>query len=194
MKKNFVFAMLLAGLATTISAQESKTRWIGGTLILQSQENGQKTSSTTFMPEVGFHLNENWSVGGRVGFSSYKQENVIGETQKTNTVSLVPFARYTFGAQSGLNFFGQGELPLHFYGGEYYNGSSMESSNSVGFIIRPGLSYSFSPKWGLNMLMPPILQFRDGPDSSSYFRFGINDGYSIQDYFLETSIGFVYRF
>lgn len=187
MKNSLLVLVFAMGLIFQVSAQDAKM-WLGGTLGISSVDNGiNEQSTTTFMPEFGYHLNEKWAIGGRVGFSNTKEETVA-TTRKINTTSIVPFARYTFGNPSAFSFFGQGELPLNFYGGD------IDSDSSIGVRIRPGFSYAFSQKWGLHMMMPPVLSYESGPGDLSSFRLRVNDGYSIQEYIFNAQIGFVYRF
>ncbi len=181
----------LMALLVNFGLMAQNNMWVGGTLSIRSSDNGTSQSSTTFMPEFGMHLNPNWSVGGSLGFSSSSSDNGITET-KQNTTSLVPFARYWFSEFGTVRFFGQGELPLRFYGGET-DGIDHDSYNSVGMVARPGLGFSLSEKWGLTMLMQPVFSFVN-TDGNSDFYFGINDGYNIQDYLLDTSIGIIYKF
>ncbi len=189
MKKLMVCALM--ALLVNFGLMAQNNMWVGGTLSIRSSDNGTSQSSTTFMPQFGMHLNPKWSVGGNLGFSSSKTVTGDNET-KTNTTSVVPFARYWFSEAGNVRFFGQGELPLHFYGGET-NGTDHDSYNSIGLVARPGLGFSLSEKWGLTMLMPPVFSFVN-TDGNTNFYFGINDGYTIQDYLLDTSIGIIYKF
>lgn len=180
-------------LIVSASAQEG-TKWIGGTINISSNTtNDRTTSRTTIMPEFGYNLDNKWAIGGRLGFSTLKDEEV-GGTNKTTTTSIIPFARYNFGNLGSFQIFGQGELPLNFYGGEFSNGTSKDNSNSFGLSVRPGLSYSFNNNWGFNMLMPSVFAFTSDSNDSSSFKLGINDSYSVQSYLLDTAIGFVYKF
>lgn len=192
MKRTFFTAILLTAFIFALPAQEHYGRWLGGTVSLSGQSNGQRQSTTTLMPEMGFHLTDSWSAGVRAGFSTSRTK-IDNNVRSENAFSIMPFARYTFGNLAGFNIFGQGELPLTFTGGKHYDGSSMDGTTTVGFRIRPGISYLFSERWGFNMLMPPVINFTSS-DGSSSFRLGFNDGYTIQNYLLSTSIGFIYMF
>jgi hypothetical protein len=193
MKRILFSIALISILAVSATAQEG-TMWIGGTINISSNTtNDMTSSSTTIMPEFGYNLDMNWAIGGRLGFNTSKDEQAVG-TNKTTTTSIVPFARYTFGNLGNFKIFGQGELPINFYGGEFADGTSKDNSNSFGLRVRPGLSYSFNDNWGFNMLMPSVFAFTSNSNDSSAFHFGINDGYTVQSYLLDTAIGFVYKF
>ncbi|GAO29715.1 Flavobacterial-specific protein antigen [Geofilum rubicundum JCM 15548] len=188
--KNLMVTALLTFLVS-FGSMAQNNMWVGGTLSISSSENGTDRASTTLMPQFGMHLNSNWSVGGSLGFSSSSTDDGVTET-KYNTTSLVPFARYWFSEAGNVRFFGQGELPLRFHAGEV-NGNDLDGYNSVGLVARPGLGVSLSERWGLTMLMPPVFSFVN-TDGSTNFYFGINDGYNIQDYLLDTSVGIIYKF
>ncbi len=193
MKRIIFLTFLVFSLVMSAFSQEGNM-WIGGTLNISSQSVGDVSrSTTTIMPEFGYHLNSNWAIGGRLGFSNEKEDFAAG-TEKTNTTSIVPFARYTFGNIGDFQVFGQGELPLNFYGGEFPDGSSKSSSNSIALRVRPGISYAINDSWGFNMLMPSVFSFTSGSNDTSTFKFAVNDGYTVQGYLLSTAIGFVYKF
>lgn len=63
----------------------------------------------------------------------------------------------------------------------------------MGLVLRPGVGISLSERWGLTMLMPPVFSFVN-TDGNSNFYLGINDGYNIQDYILDTSLGIIFKF
>ncbi len=194
MNKLFISTLMLFVFVFAGTAQEKGDKWIGGTLLLSSSESGSTTrSTTTLAPELGFHLGNGWAAGGRIGFT-FRKTDGGGGTDKSNTTSIVPFARYYFAEAGRFKFFGQGELPLSFSGGENADGSSKSNNNSIGLRVRPGLSFDFNERWGFNMLMPSVFSFASSSNDNSSVYFGVNDGYNIQDYLLNTSIGFVYKF
>jgi hypothetical protein len=194
MKKFLLVSFFLIGLASILHSQDSKM-WIGGSLNFSTVDN-DVTGQTNFgfMPELGINFSDHFAAGGRVGYFTSINKNAADDKQTTNRFSIVPFARYTFASFGKFNAFGQGELPLSFYGGENYDGTSMDSYNSIGINVRPGLSYSINEKWGLNLLMPSVLTFVTQSNNYSYFGFTLNSGYTIQSYLLDTNIGFIYKF
>lgn len=192
MKNTFLIILFLPFMISVASTQE-KGMWLGGTLSLSGQGNGQTETRTSIMPELGYNLEGAWAVGARVGFTTEKSV-LQGNTRRDNTTSIIPFARYTFGEVAGFEVFGQGELPIHFLGGHHYDGTTMDTSSSFGFRARPGVAYHFDERWGFNMLMPSVLNFVNNSGGTSSYRLGINDGYTIQEYLLSTSIGFIYKF
>ena len=193
MKRLILTALIITGMTLTAATQENRM-WLGGTLSMSGEDNGQKRSTTTILPEFGYYnTGSAWAIGIRAGLTT--QRTVVdGDTRRFNTTTIAPFARYNVVDTEGFRFFGQAELPLQFFGGTHFDGSSMDSSNAIGFRVRPGLTYALSENWGFNMLMPSIFNFVQDSDNGSAYSFGINDGYTIQAYLLSTAIGFVYNF
>ncbi len=166
--------------------------WLSGTLQLSGEDTGRgRESSVTLLPEFGYYLNGNWSVGGRVGFTSTRTEQA-NDTRRETQTSIVPFARYVFAEPGNFRLFAQGELPVNIHGGRDFDGSSMDVSSTAGLNLRPGLHYAINERWGFNMLMPSVFTYLNDTDGDSFFEFGINDGYTVQQYLLSTNIGFTF--
>lgn len=194
MKKFVLVSFLVIGLASILHSQESKM-WIGGGINFSTVDNGNTVQTNLgFMPEFGINFNESFSAGGRIGYFTNINKDAAGDKQKINQFSIVPFARYTFASFGKFSAFGQGELPLSFYGGENYDGTAMDSYNSIGLNVRPGLSYSINEKWGFNLLMPSVFSFVTQSNNYSSVGFTLNRGYTVQSYLLDTNIGFIYKF
>lgn len=194
MKKILLVAVFSIGFIGLLQSQESKM-WIGGSVNFSTVDNGNTGQTNVgFMPEFGMNFSESFSAGGRIGYFSTINKNAAGDKQTVNQFSIVPFARYTFASFGKFNAFGQGELPLNFYSGKNYDGTEMDSYNSIGLNFRPGLSYAINEKWGINLLMPSVLTFITQSNDYTYFGFTFNNGYTIQSYLLDTNVGFVYKF
>jgi hypothetical protein len=190
MKKIMMIALLISGMSALAPAQNM---WLTGTFRLEGRSNATSESSLTLLPELGYHLDGRWAIGGQFGITNQWNTNVQGQTMREGTFSIIPFVRYFLGDQNSVNFFLQGELPLNFHGGEHYDGRSMQSTTSVGFNLRPGLFYSLTERWGLTVQMPSIIMIENHEGHTRY-RLGINDGYTIQRYFLSTAWGITYSF
>ena len=90
--KKIVLSIIVALIAITANAQV----YVGGTFGVGSDKvetEGTEVKNTTFkiLPEVGYELNEDWSVGTVVGYEYNKSGDV-----KTNTFTIAPYARYFF--------------------------------------------------------------------------------------------------
>ncbi len=185
-----VFFVMLSVMAVS---QDSKM-WVGGSINFNNINNdGDKGTGFSIMPEFGYAINESFTVGGALGYST-EIINIDGDKDTDNVLSIVPFARYSVINLDKISIFAQGELPLSFYSGTNFDGSSKDSQNSIEIALRPGLTYSFNEQWGFNMLMPSVFSFLTHSDNFSTVNFGINNGYTLQTYLLSTSIGFIYKF
>ena len=84
----YCLLFIVALIAITANAQV----YVGGTFGVGSDKvetEGTEVKNTTFkiLPEVGYELNEDWSVGTVVGYEYNKSGDV-----KTNTFTIVPYA------------------------------------------------------------------------------------------------------
>jgi len=193
MKRIAFLSAFFVMLSVMAVAQDSKM-WVGGSVIFTNvNDDGGKETGFTIMPEFGYAINQNFTVGGALGYST-EIINIDGDKDTDNVLSIVPFARYSVINLDKISIFAQGELPLRFYSGKNFDGSSKDSQNSIEIALRPGLIYSFNEHWGFNMLMPSVFSFLTHSDNLSIVNFGINSGYTIQTYLLSTSIGFIYKF
>ena len=90
--KKIVLVCIVAIMATAAQAQI----YVGGTLGFSSvkTENSDaelKTTTIKLLPEIGYELDENWSIGTVVGYQYSKTGDL-----KTNTFTIAPYARYSF--------------------------------------------------------------------------------------------------
>jgi hypothetical protein len=193
MMKNLALVAVLALLSIGGFAQDNKM-WIGGTLKSQSSgSEGNKEKEFVFAPEFGYNLNERWAIGAGIIFGSTEDE---GEDWTTNSTFFAPFARYTFAKTGKFDFYLNGALALGSYKEEDQDNDVTYKSNLTSFGINPGVSFHFSPKFAAELRMPNLLYFYsfsgDREDGGHYL--GINDDYTIQNYLLDASIGFIYKF
>ena len=89
--KKIVLVCIVAIMATAAQAQI----YVGGTLGFSSvkTENSDaelKTTTIKLLPEIGYELDENWSIGTVVGYQYSKTGDL-----KTNTFTIAPYARYS---------------------------------------------------------------------------------------------------
>lgn len=194
MKKLPLIAILLVAFSAMAVGQDTKM-WFGGSLTFSStNDDGDKASGFSLMPELGYVVNSDFAVGGAIGFSTSSTEIEGADNKNTNNkFSLIPFVRYSAIKLEKITIFAQGELPLNFHGGKY-DGVSKPSYNSVGINIRPGLSYALNEKWGATLMMPSIFSFVTSSNDYTNVGFSVNSGYTIQGYLLNASIGFIYKF
>ena len=125
--KKIMMTLMAAVMAASVSAQA----YVGGGLGVATASDGDNDVTVfKFVPEVGFNLNEDWSVGAAFGWEGAK------EAQKT--FSFNPYARYTLLHGKVVNAFIDG-------GVEYahtYNAGADLVSFSVG--LKPGLAVNLN--------------------------------------------------
>lgn len=178
MKKILLVALLLTGMSA-MQAQESKF-YAGGTLGLTwskvSDDGGSQSGvSAKIMPEVGYNLNDKWSVGvalgyshgyaafGGIDFNDLKSiANTVASTAadvasdgvgagsvsiqgKLNSFRFAPYARYNFWETGKFKFFVEGSLG-YIHVGLNRDSSSDMTLNVVELNIRPGFSFDASKK------------------------------------------------
>ncbi len=176
MKKLLLLSAVALFFSGMVSAQDdSQTNadsqmWLGGSLSITDDNS---SSTFTIAPEFGYNLNNDWSIGGRLGIGSINPES--GKSYTVTT--LTPFTRYTFSQKGDFSFFGQGELPLSFKDG----------NNTIGLRVLPGLTYSMG-NWGIQAYLPAILSFESG-DGYSNFALRANT-----NFLSGSSVGLIYKF
>jgi long-subunit fatty acid transport protein len=138
--KKIVLVCIVAIMATAAQAQI----YVGGTLGFSSvkTENSDaelKTTTIKLLPEIGYELDENWSIGTVVGYQYSKTGDL-----KTNTFTIAPYARYSF-LQSDL-------IKLFVDGGFGFSTAKVKGSdaaNSWNIGLKPGLAIKLSDRFCL---------------------------------------------
>ena len=98
-----------------------------------------KTTTIKLLPEIGYELDENWSIGTVVGYQYSKTGDL-----KTNTFTIAPYARYSF-LQSDL-------IKLFVDGGFGFSTAKVKGSdaaNSWNIGLKPGLAIKLSDRFCL---------------------------------------------
>ena len=141
MKKVF-----LAVVVTMMSFAASAQVWMGGSLGLDFTKPDEGKTVTTFSiaPEVGYSLNDKWDVAIALNESFVAYDDVFA-----NSISVEPYARFTFAKAGIASFFVDGgfgigatELDL--------DGGLLDDSTTEFYIgLRPGVKVALSEKVGL---------------------------------------------
>ena len=187
MKSSLLKLAIVASLMS-LSVIASAQVYVGGSIAASYNKSGSdsKTWSFNLNPEVGYFLNDNWAIGGRIAFGR-AQTSTLGTVKGTSTTFTInPYAAYSpfqYGdfalwAEFGLRF-----APK--VGGASYA--------SYGAYAVPVLTYNlgdhFVLKTNLNFAALSVSGTSDGG-----FAFAgsanCNRGLSVGD----LTIGFVYKF
>lgn len=128
MKKFFAIA-ILAVASLTANAQA----WLGGSVGF-NWENGKwdgakSTTSWTISPELGYNINDDWAIAGKISIFSSQ----AGDNDAVTGFKISPYARYTFAKIDDLSFFVDGGIHFTSYG--------KDKGSSFGIGIQPGLAY-----------------------------------------------------
>lgn len=186
MKKiKLLLVMLLATVAMAFA--QDKNMFIGGSLVLNTTKDGDAgTTWFQIAPDWGYIINPTFKVGAGLGFIHGSTRYSGDVISKENSFFIRLFARYTIADVKKFNFFAQADIPLIFQNGSDVIGVELN--------IRPGISYAINEAWGITLVMPQVLAFDVSSNKQAGFYFGVNDGYSIQRYLLNSSLGLIYKF
>lgn len=177
MMKKFVILLFVLAASLSVKAQV----YVGGSLGLWHNDDADKTSFT-LAPEVGYELNEAWSVGATLAFTHSKTKVEKIKTI-TNGFAFAPYARYSFFNSKIIRLFVDGGIGVSTY--KVKDGGDATSGFELGF--KPGIAiklnkhFNFIAKYG-------FLGYRDD------YMLGSQDGYGFSFSSEDLSIGFHYVF
>lgn len=133
MKKVF---LTLALVLTTVVA--SAQWYVGGGLGFTKSEDAAKVKTTAFdiTPEVGYKLNDNWTIGAVVGLEMEK------DAYKQFTIA--PYARYTFLTAGDFSMFADASLEVGIFKPEVGDNTTVWGAG-----IKPGVAYNIDENWSV---------------------------------------------
>lgn len=202
MKKTLLILGVMAIGVSAFAQQGSK--WLGGALSFNSDEDaaGLKSSGFSISPRFGYYLNDKWAIGIGLGYSTSSVENSATSETTTSGIGIVPFIRCNCVEAGKFVFFGQAELGYTSYESEFTtqvgpaNVSTKTDYSATGLSINPGVAYNINESFAVELIMPNIFDYYSysGDRDGSGMSFAFNSGYSIQNYFLNPTFSFVYKF
>lgn len=150
--KKFLMTIVAAVAAVSVNAQV----YVGGTLNFKSADTDNNNSTTTFVinPEIGYVLNDNWSLGISLAYGSTDlttaYAGTIGEFLPVTTsnklndtytmVAVNPYVRYTFLKAGMVNLFMDGGFSF----ANLNDGNNKVNSFNIG--IQPGVAVNLNEK------------------------------------------------
>lgn len=133
----------MASALTAASAQV----WIGGDLEYQmnssTKKSGDTNKSETFniAPEVGYDLNNKWSVAAKLQFTHNYGDN--GEIN--NSISISPYVRYYYYEFDKVRLLIDGGMNA---GTTHVRGTE-SNINTFGLFLKPGVAYELNDRFGI---------------------------------------------
>lgn len=149
MKKLFL-AIVMAVAAFSAQAQI----YVGGEAGFWRDYDNNKTSVKLY-PEIGYNLDEKWSVGTKIGYeydygaTTGQVIEGIGTTlkvkTKTHSFIIAPYARYIYAKFGPVNLFLDGGFSFFTYK-EEIDGQKEDAKNAWEVGVKPGLSVNLTEK------------------------------------------------
>lgn len=163
--------VILAAVVALTSLVGNAQVWMGGSLGLDftKPEGGETLTTFTIAPEIGYTLNEKWDLAIAINeqFASYD-----GET--ANSISVEPYARYTFAQSGDVTFFVDGGFGV---GSTKVDneGEWLDEAQTSWYIgLRPGVKLALNDKVGLVAKLG-FLGYQNVEDSYEAFGFNVNN-------------------
>ena len=155
MKKVLLTAVAVLSL-TFVNAQEeekgtgagfkSGDLFMSGALSIGSESTGDvKSNGFEIEPKIGYFVNDNIAIGGKLGYASMKAENGLGDTMDQSALSVGAFGRYYFTPAAQFSLFGE-------FGFDYStvdNKLADFQANEIGLGLGLGLNYFVSDNWSI---------------------------------------------
>lgn len=148
--------------------------FISGAVTLGSEKtDDNKSNSFEIAPKVGYFLTENIAIGGKLGYSSYKEEDAFGDIDDMSGLTLGAFGRYYFTPASQFSLFA--ELGLDY--STIDNKLADVQENEIGFGLGAGLNYFVSSNFSIEAGVA-VLGYStndnggDGAPKTNTFNFG----------------------
>lgn len=154
MKKIIFTTLLVTGLFAFANAQKGSVLLYGtvGFNSSESDPSGNKASSFSLMPGIGYQFNNNWTVGLAGGVSTMKTEFGLLENKLTG-YAVGPFIRYTKTLTGPFAFFTQLDA-------QYMSTTNKPAGG--GEVKTTGFEVGITPAIGINVYKGLALNFSFG--------------------------------
>lgn len=147
--------------------------YVGGSIGYSSTSyDGNTTNSTiSFAPEAGYAINDTWSIGVMLSYSS--TTNSQSNADLTNSYfTISPYVRYSFYSLGRLGFFCDGSVSFsrnNIQTMKTENGETKPTDNyrnGFGVALNPGISYRLSDRFSLVAHLGRLSYSSNKPDKS----------------------------
>lgn len=107
--------------------------YVGGNIGVWHNQ-GNKTTSATILPEVGYNINDTWTVGTQIGYQ------YIGDKHAhNNSFVFTPCARWTYYKAGMVSLFVDGGVDFYL-GNTAWDGGHSDASVGFGVGFKPGVA------------------------------------------------------
>lgn len=173
---------MMAVMALGVSAKDF---YVGGSLNLW-RDGSEKKTTIGITPELGYNLNDNWSVAGSI---SYQYVHVTGADN--NMFAIAPYARYTYFKSGIVGLFVDGGFGFGFGKTSYKGGGSSDTSSIFEIGFRPGISLSITDEFSF-VAHVGFLGYKGANDAAKVV--GYSDAWGLALDNQDLSFGFYYSF
>ena len=160
--------LLISLIGALVTIAMSAQTYVGGGLSFSSYDDASidcKVTMITISPEVGYKLNDKWSIGTTFDFEYAQLDN----TDATG-FNIAPYARYNFFKVGAVTFFADAAVEI---GGIKADGCDNMSAWAIG--IEPGITYDVNDKISLIARTGMLGYFdTEDVDGKKGFKFDIN--------------------
>lgn len=158
-------------LVIALSAISANAQWyLGGSIGVASVKNGNADAETVykFVPDFGYTLNDDWSIGVAVGYQKGACDlsgGYFGQDVETELLQIAPYARYNVVKNKFVNVFIDGGVAL---------GSFKDYGTEFQLGLKPGVAVNLNDKLSFVAHIGFV-----GFDSFSYKQDGIDNSTNI---------------
>ncbi|MDE7111054.1 MAG: porin family protein [Muribaculaceae bacterium] len=142
MKKLLAFAAAAAVSLSAFAQDNLKNLYVGGSLGVWRNQS-DKVTSVTIAPEVGYNLNDTWSVGAQIGY------RYLGNSSAKNSSFIFdPYARWTYLRAGMVQLFVDGGVDFSL-GHTSWEGDDSDVSASFGIGLKPGVALNLNKNFSI---------------------------------------------
>ncbi len=175
--------IILTALVAVASLAANAQVWVGGEVGFSADKTTndgnkfQNSASFSFLPEIGYTINDKWDIALTIGIDHGNARNKIDDIETNyNSFILNPYARYKFAKAGDFTFFVDGGFAY-----KYTHWSEMpDNQNAWVIAIKPGISYNLSDKVSLVAHVGDLSYSFAKQGNVKYNKFGVGvDGNAI---------------
>ena len=186
-----IFAFGIANAQDAVNNGFSKgDKFVEGSFSFHS---GDTEDSWAFNPRMGYMLDDQWAIGGKLNFAGSKQDMT---NNKTGVFGVTAFARYyflTLGASKSFNVYGEAGLGYSAVTNNPNVGNKTTNSN-MNANIDLGINYFFTSHWAATFKLANILSYNntnpENGDNSSDLKVEVN---LFNNIFAQPQFGLLYK-